>query len=88
MKLSCLPVSYFSSLISGKMTIEHWADEAAGLGLDGIDLSILFFEKNRDSRHLAEIRKKITSAGLKLAVLNTYPDLTHPSQDYRNLEFA
>ena len=42
MRLSCLPVSYFGQIIGGAMSVGQWAREAAELGLDAIDLSILF----------------------------------------------
>ena len=64
------------------MTIEQWAQEAKSLGLDGIDLSIIFFDDRRPS-HLKKIRRQIEGADLSLAVVNTYPDLTHPDADER-----
>jgi len=77
MKLSCLPVSYFSRIIQGRMTVGQWARQAAALALDAIDLSILFFRK-RNPDHLERIRKDIETAGMRVALMNTYPDFTHP----------
>ena len=85
MKLSCLPVSYFGAIIQGRMSIQNWIEEASELGLDGIDLSILFFE-DRSRARLEEIRRMIDHSGLKLAVINTYSDLTHPEAPIRKLE--
>ncbi len=85
MKLSCLPVSYFSAIIQGQMSIRRWIEEAANLGLDGIDLSILFFE-NRSRVRLAEIRRMTDENGLRLAIVNTYSDLTHPEAAIRRRE--
>ncbi len=85
MKLSCLPVSYFGAIIQGQMSIQSWIKEAAELGLDGIDLSILFFEDRCRSR-LAEIRRMIDNSGLKLAIVNTYSDLTRPDAAIRKRE--
>ena len=42
MKLSCLPVSFFAEIIDGRMPVADWARMGADLGLDAIDLSILF----------------------------------------------
>ncbi len=42
MKLSCLPVSFFSDIIEGRMSVFEWAQMGASLGLDAIDISILF----------------------------------------------
>jgi hypothetical protein len=40
MKLSCLPVSFFSDIIEGRMTLGEWARIGASLGLDAVDFSI------------------------------------------------
>ena len=87
MKLSCLPVSYFSEIISGKLSVGQWAREAAGLGLDAIDLSVLFF-KTRDPVYLRGMREEIEGAGLRVAVVNTYPDLTHPDPVERKRQLS
>ena len=42
MKLSCLPVSFFAEIIDGRMSIGDWAKMGSEIGLDAIDLSILF----------------------------------------------
>lgn len=85
MKLSCIPVSYFAPIISGEMNIGSWASEAASLGMDGIDLSILFFQEpeQREPAHLRSIRKEIERCGVKLAIVNTYSYLAHPDADER-----
>jgi sugar phosphate isomerase/epimerase len=77
MKLSCIPVSYFRKLIDGEMSILDWIREAVEFGLDGIDVSILFFP-DRDAKRLNALRERMHHVGLKLAILNTYSDLTHP----------
>jgi sugar phosphate isomerase/epimerase len=87
MKLSCLPVSYFRQIINGQKTIAQWADEAKSLDLDAIDLSVILF-KSFDSRLLTEARNDIERRGLSMAVLNTYPDFTHPDAAQRNRQFS
>jgi sugar phosphate isomerase/epimerase len=87
MKLSCLPVSYFGSILKGTMSIRSWLREAEGLGLEGIDLSILFFRESARDRP-AEIGRMIADSALKLAVVNTYSDLTHPDETTRMKEIA
>lgn len=82
MKLSCLPVSYFAPIIGGKMTIGQWAQEAATLGLDGIDISILFVKALTPS-YLASLRQEIEDAGIGLTMVTTYPDFTHPDDGER-----
>ncbi len=87
MRLSCLPVSYFGEIISGRMSVGAWACEAAGLGLDAVDLSVLFL-KSRDPAYLGSMRKEVEGAGLRVAVINTYPDLTHPDAAERRRQLA
>ena len=82
MKLSCLPVSYFDEIIGGKMSVGQWADEAAELGLDAIDLSVLFL-KNREPAYLQAMREEVEAPGLQVAMVTTYPDFTHPDPDER-----
>jgi sugar phosphate isomerase/epimerase len=87
MKLSCLPVSYFRQIIDGQKSIAQWADEARSLGLDAIDLSVILF-KSYDADLLAATRKDIERRGLSVAVLNTYPDFTHPDAVERDRQFS
>lgn len=87
MKLSCLPVSYFSKIISGEMSVGAWARQAADIGLDAVDLSVLFLER-RDPAYLGKMREGIESAGLHVAVVNTYPDLTHPDRVERKRQLS
>lgn len=77
MRLSCLPVSYFRDIIDGRMSIKDWALEGARTGLDGIDLSVLFL-KSRELEYLHKIRQEIEDAGIRVAMVTTYPDFTHP----------
>jgi sugar phosphate isomerase/epimerase len=87
MRLSCLPVSYFRDIIDGRMSIKDWALEGARAGLDGIDLSVLFL-KNRQPEYLHKIRQEIEDAGIRVAMVTTYPDLTHPDSAERERQLA
>ncbi len=84
-QLSCLPVSYFSNIISGNMSISSWIREASDLGFDGADLSTHFF-KIRDIKRLNEIKEAYKTTGLKLALFNTYPQFLHPDTGVRKNE--
>jgi len=64
------------------MTIGEWASQGAKVGLDAIDLSILFF-KNRDQSYLVKEREEIRSFNMDVAIVNTYPDFTHPDSRER-----
>jgi sugar phosphate isomerase/epimerase len=88
MKISCLPVSFFDDIISGKMTLGNWLDIAFEAGLDGIDISINFI-KNHNPVYLKEIKKELQSRGMPLVMVTAYPDFTHPDnmQRKRELEY-
>jgi len=77
-KLSCLPVSLFADIISGRMSIAEWARLATEVGLDGLDLSVLFL-KSLDAAYLGGVRDDIKAAGQRLVMLATYPNFTHPN---------
>jgi sugar phosphate isomerase/epimerase len=85
MKLSCLPVSYFEQITSGTMSVGQWAREAAEVGLDAIDLSILFVN-DHDPGQWRAVNREIESAGMAVAMVTTYPDFTHPSAFIRTRE--
>jgi len=82
MKLSVLPVSLFKNIISGEMSVGDWAREGVSLGLDAIDISIIFLEK-RNSSYLKNFRKEIEKEGIQIATASTYPDFTNPDAEER-----
>jgi sugar phosphate isomerase/epimerase len=87
MKLSCIPVSFFKDIIGGSMTVEEWARMGKALGLDAIDVSILFVP-DRSRRTVAALRKSIEAAGMRVAMVASYPDFTHPDAAQRDRELA
>jgi len=87
MRLSCLPVSYFQDIIGGRMSIKDWAEQGVDVGLDGIDLSILFL-KAKDDQYLDSVRHEIEAAGIRVAMVTTYPDFTHPDPAERARELT
>jgi sugar phosphate isomerase/epimerase len=76
-KLSCLPVSFFQQIIDGQMSVSEWARMGATVGLDAIDLSVLFLE-SLEPDYLNQMRAEIESAGMRVAMVSSYPDFTHP----------
>ena len=82
MKLSCLPVSFFSAIIQGAMSIADWARIGREAGLDAVDLSVLLLT-SLDFSYLKRIREDIQSVGMKLAMVTSYPDFTHPDASER-----
>jgi len=87
MMWSCLPVCLFADILSGRMTVGDWAAAAAEMGLDAIDISILFV-KARTPVAIGALRNEIERTGLKLAMMTTYPDFTQPEEAKREHELA
>jgi sugar phosphate isomerase/epimerase len=87
MKLSCLPVSFFTDILGGSMSVAQWASMGAALGLDAIDLSILFVP-DRSLHSAAILRRQIESEGISVTMLTSYPDFTHPDPAQRAAELA
>jgi len=85
MKLSCLPVSFFADILDDRMSVRDWARMGADLGLDAIDLSILFC-KDRSKAGLLTMREEIKSEGMRVAMVTSYPDFTHPDAGQRRKE--
>jgi Sugar phosphate isomerases/epimerases len=69
------------------MSIRQWALFANSIGLDAIDLSNILL-KNNNIDYLKELHNVIVDAGVHVAVLNTYPDFTHPSRDERKRQIS
>jgi sugar phosphate isomerase/epimerase len=81
MRLSCLPVSLYPDLASGRLTPGGWIRIAAALGLDGADLSVAHL--NRKPAFLDLLRREADEAGIRVAMLATYTDFTHPEAAHR-----
>jgi sugar phosphate isomerase/epimerase len=69
------------------MTITEWARMGKELGLDAIDVSILFVP-DRSRSAVARLRKTIEAAGMRVAMVASYPDFTHPDASQRERELA
>lgn len=85
MKLSCLPVSFFDDIIAENLSVPEWAAMGKRLGLDAIDVSILFI-KDYSSAALLEMRRKIEDTGMSITMVASYPDFTHPDKAQRERE--
>lgn len=88
MKVSCLPVSLFSDIVSGKMTIGDWAREGKKAGLDAVDFSNMFLREHTPVYYRA-VRDMLEAEGMSVTMMTTYPDFTHPDslQRERELEY-
>lgn len=85
MKLSCLPVSFFADIFSGRMALGEWLRLAGTLELDATDFSILFLESQEDD-YLEGLRHEIEDVGLELGMIVCYSDFTQPDPAARERE--
>ena len=76
-RLSCLPVSLYTDIGAGRMTLADWFQRAAALGLDGADISAINLTSHAP-RDLDRLRAQAADAGIEIAMLATYSDFTHP----------
>ncbi|MCX8061055.1 MAG: sugar phosphate isomerase/epimerase [Anaerolineales bacterium] len=85
MQLSCLPVSFFSEIIEGRMSIADWAVLGKEVGLDAIDISILFIP-DRSLKQARQLRQMVEQEGMRVTMMTSYPDFTHPDAKQRQSE--
>ena len=85
MNITCLPVSIFNDICSGRMSMTDWAAEAKKIGYDGFDVSIMFL-KFRTQTYLKQLKAELRQAGIPLVMMTTYPDLTNPDPLQRERE--
>lgn len=82
MKLSCLPVSLYDGIFTGKSTVADWIRFGAELGLDAVDFSIKFFPR-RDEKITNITRTILAKRGVEACMLACYSDFTHPDETQR-----
>lgn len=85
MKVSCLPVSLFSQIIQGDISVKQWALDAKSAGLDGIDISMAFL-KNHTPTYITGIKDDLEETEMPIIMATTYPDFTHPDSLQRERE--
>ena len=87
MKLSCLPVSLYDDIFSGKSSVADWIQFGAELGLDAVDFSIKFFPK-RDAATLNHTIAALERLNVQSCMLACYSDFTHPDPTQRQQELT
>ena len=87
MKLSCLPVSLYDGIFTGKSTVADWIQLGAELGLDAVDFSIKFFPK-RDTETIKNTRTALEKFSIEPCMLACYCDFTHPDAAQRAQELT
>ena len=87
MKLSCLPVSLYDDIFSGKSSVTDWIQFGAELGLDAVDFSIKFFPE-RDAATLNHTIAALEKFDVQSCMLACYSDFTHPDPTQRQQELT
>ncbi|MEL7603804.1 MAG: sugar phosphate isomerase/epimerase family protein [Bacillota bacterium] len=87
MKVSCLPVSLFSDITQGRISLKDWAEAQERMGLDGIDVSMAFFH-NHTPAYMRQTYEMLQKAGAQIVMAAAYPDFTHPAALQREREAA
>lgn len=83
-QLSCLPVSVFSDLRSGQLSLTEWASFGKKVGLDAIDLNILCISA-LDNDQIVKLREELSRPVL---MVTTYSDFTNPEEEGRQAAIA
>src|SRR5438067_355767 len=76
-KLSCLPVSFFQSIVDGQMPLEEWLAFAREIGLDGTECSLGFVEPIGRLTG-PEVRRLCDRAGVEVSMVTCHSDYTNP----------
>ena len=87
MRLSCLPVSLYEDIFTGRSTVADWIQFGAELGLDAVDFSIKFFSK-RDTETINTTRAALEKFNIEPCMLACYCDFTHPDAAQRAQELT
>ena len=82
MNLSCLPVSLYDDIFTGKSTVADWIQRGAELGLDAVDFSIKFFPE-RDAATIEKARTALEKFNIVPGMIACYCDFTHPEAAQR-----
>ena len=87
MKLSCLPVSLYNDIFTGKSSVADWIQFGAELGLDAVDFSIKFFPR-RDPETIKQTRTALEKYNITPCMIACYADFTHPDPAQRAQELT
>ncbi len=89
MRLSCLPVSLYDDIFTGKRTVADWVGLGAKLGLDAVDFSIKFFPRRiADTYHRMLAVLACEKFRITPCMLACYSDFTHPDAAQREAELT
>jgi sugar phosphate isomerase/epimerase len=86
--LAAFPKCYLDDIIVHKsMTVLEWIDQAAQLGVDGLEMHHLFFD-NTSEAFLNSVIERCQGYGLALPMMCFSPDFTQPGLKQRLEELA
>lgn len=85
-KLSAFPKCYMDALcVTRTMTLFDWIDEAATLGVDGVEMYPGFFD-NFEIQYLDRVKEHLAKHNLEAPMMCASPDFTQPDRAARQTE--
>lgn len=82
-QLAVFPKAFLDALcIDGSMSLDAWIDQAATLGVEGLEMysGMLGLQ---DPAKWEEVRRRVAAAGMTIPMLCCSPDFTHPDPAFR-----
>jgi sugar phosphate isomerase/epimerase len=81
-RISVFPKCFFDELVDGRMSFEHWIEDAAALGGEGVEHYDGFF-RSFAPEHVHPIVKAMRETGQVTSMICFSPDFTHFDADER-----
>jgi len=82
-KLAVFPKGCIDGLVvDGSMPLSQWIDDAATLGVDGLEFYAGMLDLRDEARWL-EFRRRVEDHGMSIPMLCCSPDFTHPDPAFR-----
>jgi sugar phosphate isomerase/epimerase len=81
-RISVFPKCFFDELVDGRMSFEHWIDDAAALGGEGVEHYDGFF-RSVAPEHVHPIVQAMRETGQVTSMICFSPDFTHFDADER-----
>lgn len=85
-KLAAFPKAWLDDLcVTGDMSLRHWIDASATLGVDGLEFFSGFLDL-KDPSSWPVYRRMAEDHGLTIPMLCCSPDFTHPDEAFRAIQ--
>lgn len=86
MRIAAFPKGELEAMVQRRTkTVFEWIDEAATLGVEGLELHTGFLWETGDD-YVAKVGEAIAAAGFAMPMMCASPDFTHPDADVRARE--